>query len=197
MPEEYLQAVRDTGLSLRPDPDATIKVEVGRGKVLRLINREGDRDFYRVVYRGELYYLRKRDAVDYHGDVSADEIDADDDDAEEELDNEEDDLIPMELSDVPRRYTALQTISGLIRFAGWIVLLGGSLLSVAGGLVASSDEGSDDGTVAFVIIGGVAFSVITGIILLAVADIILLFIDVERNTRAAAIASMTMEEGDE
>ena len=195
MAEEYLRIVRDTTLSVRPGPSATRLVEVKRGTIIRLIDRHDDRhddrEFYKVAYQDQHYYLRKQDAVDYHGDAAAGEFDADTADLTE-LENEGDN-ISFELSDVARRYTALQTISSLLRYGGWIILVLGSIGSVLAGLGLWSD--TDTAPFALlVIIGGLLYSWAAGLIFLAGADILLLLVDVERNTRVIAVAMIQNEE---
>ncbi len=91
------------------------------------------------------------------------------------------------LDAVRREYPALQTISGVFRFLGWLTIvlgvLGAFLLAVAAG----SGEDGNPAVALLVLVGGVLCSATAGVILLALADLILLFIDIERNTRATAL----------
>lgn len=105
--------------------------------------------------------------------------------------------VPWLLAEVPRRFVALRAISGALQVLGWIVLVGGSLSSVIVGVAASSDESVEGVGGAIVIIAGIAVSAVYGIMLLAAAEIILLLVDVERNTRATAVATLEQQDLDE
>lgn len=83
-------------------------------------------------------------------------------------------------------------ITTVYRVLGWILLIGGSLLSIAAGIVMT--VGTDflgqnlpqfslAGTKAIVAaIGGVILSMLTGLVALAFADICSLLIDIRTNT---------------
>lgn len=91
---------------------------------------------------------------------------------------------------VENRYPALYTISTLLRFMGWVVIVGGILLSVIAGLVVGSTGDGDSGVFGFLVaIVGSFASIVQGIVVLALADLVLLFIDIERNTRVSALNS--------
>lgn len=95
---------------------------------------------------------------------------------------------------VEERYGALATVSTVLRILGWIILVGGILASVffAFGAFNTSAETGGDSFANFAAVSaifGVILSAVWGVILLALADLIRLLIDIERNTRAAALIS--------
>ncbi len=86
-------------------------------------------------------------------------------------------------------------MSTVFRVLGWLVLIGGMLLSIVGAITVGSsyEDGSSGAAALFIFVGGAVMSVLQGVLLLALADLILLFIDVERNTRATAMHVVKME----
>lgn len=91
------------------------------------------------------------------------------------------------VSEVRRRFPALQTISGVLRVAGWLILVIGITASIIGAVSAGSIEDGSAATAALALGSGLFSSVIVGVVLLAYADLILLMVDIERNTRATAV----------
>lgn len=95
-----------------------------------------------------------------------------------------------------RKYAALRVITTIYRVLGWILLIGGSLLSIAAGIVMGTGtellgqnlpQFSLTGTEAIVAaVGGVILSVLTGLVALAFADVCSVLMDIEANTRVQA-----------
>lgn len=112
----------------------------------------------------------------------------------DDLDEEDDD----DLLFVQPRYTVLASIGAVIRYVGAFVLVAGIIVSLLAGLavVASgnSDGGASPAAGVAVIIGGAAFSFICGLLLVAFADLVQLLIDVESNTRSAALDLASIED---
>lgn len=99
-------------------------------------------------------------------------------------------------TETSRKYAALRFITTVYRVLGWILLVGGSLLSIAAGIVMtvsmdflgqSLPQFSLAGTEAIVAaIGGVILSVLSGLVALAFADVCSVLMDIEANTRVQA-----------
>lgn len=95
-----------------------------------------------------------------------------------------------------RKYAALRVITTVYRVLGWILLVGGSLLSIAAGIIMtvgtnfleqSLPQFSMAGTEAIIAaIGGIILSVLSGLVALAFADICSVLMDIETNTRVQA-----------
>lgn len=186
MTEEYVETVRACSAYAGPHEDMPRLFDLERGDVLKLLNRDEDPRFLKVAFEGTVAYVLKEDAVDSTEERYA-AFEEQEVDAAFEADGEGD--VASEI--VRRGYPALYTISAFFRFIGWVVILAGVLLSViAGWSVGVAGNGGDGAAAVFgiiVAIGGSTASVVQGVLLLALADLILLFIDVERNTRAAAM----------
>lgn len=97
---------------------------------------------------------------------------------------------------VSRKYAALRVITTVYRILGWTLLVGGSLLSIAAGVVMSVGTGftgqslswlSLAGTEAIAAaVGGTILSVLSGLLALAFADVCSVLMDIEANTRLQA-----------
>lgn len=100
---------------------------------------------------------------------------------------------------VKKRYAALGTIGTILQVLGWIVLIGGVLISILYGVAVAAvgtDEEYSDLAVAAVVAGSVLASVVWGLMLIAVGEVIQLLIDVEQNTRATAVNTFDLAESD-
>lgn len=100
---------------------------------------------------------------------------------------------------VRKRYAALGTIGTILQVLGWIVLIGGVLISILYGVAVAAvgtEEEYSGLTVAAVVAGGVLASVVWGLMLIAVGEVIQLLIDVEQNTRATAVNTFDLAESD-
>lgn len=179
------------------------------GAVVRVL-REDDPAFFRVSYAGKAGFLLKDNAVDSTlqafvqrlGRERADRGASRPEEAGEPYGDEKPNVAvdaagprePDRLAEVPRRFGALNTIGTLFRIIGWIVIVAGILLSIIGaaaiGGAGAGTEAAGAGavTAVFILVGGIAGSLIYGVLLLAFADLVLLLIEVERNTRAAALS---------
>jgi hypothetical protein len=89
------------------------------------------------------------------------------------------------------KYGALRAVATVYRIIGWVVMVGGSLFSIALGVMALGATGALTdflplsaglGTVGIAVVGLIA-SVLSGLFLLAFADVCYVVIDIEKNTR--------------
>lgn len=97
---------------------------------------------------------------------------------------------------VPRKYGVLRAVATFFRIIGWMILIGGSLLSIAAGVLMTTGitfleqelpQPIPTNTEAIAIaVGGIIASVIYGLLTLAFADICLVLMDIEANTRQQA-----------
>ena len=154
-----------------------------RGSILRLHSEAKDPLLYLVSYRGWRVYvsqeaatLAEEDAIEGGPDGGLSGVEAKD---------AHDKGAGSGVS-IQRRYPTLQTISGFIRFLGWITIGLGSVGTILSASAISSGNDGSGAAAAAVLIGGLVGSVASGVILIALADLILVAIDIERNTRSSA-----------
>lgn len=90
------------------------------------------------------------------------------------------------------RYGALRAVATVYRIIGWVVMIGGSLFSIALAVIAlGGTEALTDfiplsaglGTVGIAVVGLIA-SILSGLFLVAFADLCYVLIDIEKNTRS-------------
>ena len=90
------------------------------------------------------------------------------------------------------KYGALRAVATVYRIIGWVVMIGGSLFSIALAVLALGGTGALTdfiplsaglGTVGIAVVGLIA-SILSGLFLLAFADLCHVLIDIERNTRS-------------
>jgi hypothetical protein len=90
------------------------------------------------------------------------------------------------------KYGVLRAVATIYRIIGWVVMIGGSLFSIALAVLAFSGSGTLSdivplsagmGTVGIAIVGLIA-SILSGLFLVAFADVCYVLIDIERNTRS-------------
>ncbi len=95
-----------------------------------------------------------------------------------------------------RKYAALKGVATIYRIIGWVVMVGGSLFSIALAVIAA--QGTEElkqfipwaqgvGMVGIAIVGVIA-SVLYGLFLIAFAELCYVLMDIEENTRAKARA---------
>ncbi len=79
--------------------------------------------------------------------------------------------VSMKAGEAGPKYTAMQLGESVMRIVGWVVIIGGCVVSVVmGAIVAISNDGSEaDGV--WIAIGGVIGSLVYGILSLAAADL--------------------------
>lgn len=99
----------------------------------------------------------------------------------------------IEIAAVPiRKYGALRAVATVYRIIGWVVMLGGTLFSIALAVIAA--QGMEE-LVAFIPLGaglgvvgiavvGVVVSILFGLFLIAFADLCCVLVDIEGNTRS-------------
>jgi len=89
------------------------------------------------------------------------------------------------------KYGALRAVATVYRIIGWVVMIGGSLFSIALAVLALGGTGALTdfmplsaglGTVGIAVVGLIA-SILSGLFLVAFADLCYLLIDIEKNTR--------------
>jgi len=89
------------------------------------------------------------------------------------------------------KYGALRAVATVYRIIGWVVMVGGSLFSIALAVLALSGTGaltdfpplsSGLGTVGIAVVGLIT-SILSGLFLVAFADVCYVLIDIEKNTR--------------
>jgi hypothetical protein len=94
-----------------------------------------------------------------------------------------------------RRYRTLRAVAIIYGIIGWVICLGGSLLSIAAAVMAAQgvtfleglvpEVGGTMGVGAVVVaVGGIVVSVLVGLFLLAFAELCNVAIDIEQNTRS-------------
>lgn len=90
------------------------------------------------------------------------------------------------------RYGALRAAATVYRIIGWVVMIGGSLFSIALAVMALGATGALTelmplsaglGTLGIALVGLIA-SVLSGLFLIAFADLCNVLVDIERNTRS-------------
>jgi hypothetical protein len=79
-----------------------------------------------------------------------------------------------------QRYPFLRFATAVLRVVGWIVLIGGVILSLGFGIFTGGLTG------AFIAIGGIIFCFLAWLFLLATRELFYLLIHVEENTRNTA-----------
>ena len=94
---------------------------------------------------------------------------------------------------VPRgKYGALRAVATVYRIIGWVVMIGGSLFSIALAVIAFGGTGAFTdfiplsaglGTVGIAVVGLIV-SILSGLFLVAFADLCYVLIDIEKNTRS-------------
>ncbi|MBM3142006.1 MAG: hypothetical protein FJ005_03015 [Chloroflexi bacterium] len=93
-----------------------------------------------------------------------------------------------------RKYGALRAVAIIYNIIGWVICVGGSLLSIAAAVMAAQDvaflkdlvpevAGAAGVGAAVIAVGGVVVSVLCGLFLVAFADLCNVAIDIEQNTR--------------
>jgi hypothetical protein len=87
------------------------------------------------------------------------------------------------------KFGALRAVATVYRIIGWVVMIGGSLFSIALGIMSVGATGALTdflpaglGTVAIAIVALIA-SILAGLFLVAFADVCYVLIDIEQNTR--------------
>ena len=96
----------------------------------------------------------------------------------------------------PRKYGALRAVAIIYRIIGWVICVGGSLLSIAAAVMAAQGvtflkdlvpevAGAAGVGAAVVAVVGIIFSVLGGLFLLAFADLCCVAMDIEQNTRSS------------
>ena len=89
------------------------------------------------------------------------------------------------------KYGALRAVATVYRIIGWVVMIGGSLFSIALAVLALGGTGALTdfiplsaglGTVGIAVVGLIA-SILSGLFLVAFADLCYVLIDIEKNTR--------------
>ncbi len=91
-----------------------------------------------------------------------------------------------------QKYAALRAVATVYKIIGWVVMVGGSLFSIALAVIAA--QGAEElsqfipldvgiGAVGIAIVGIIG-SVLYGLFLLAFADLCYVLMDIEQNTRA-------------
>jgi hypothetical protein len=88
------------------------------------------------------------------------------------------------------KYGALRAVATVYRIIGWVVMVGGSLFSVALAVLALGSTGAltdfipaGMGTVG-IAVAGLIGSILSGLFLVAFADVCYVLIDIEKNTRS-------------
>jgi hypothetical protein len=90
------------------------------------------------------------------------------------------------------KYGALRAVATVYRIIGWVVMIGGSLFSIALAVLALGGTGAladfiplsaGLGTVGIAVVGLIA-SILSGLFLVAFADVCYVLIDIEKNTRS-------------
>jgi len=99
----------------------------------------------------------------------------------------------IEIEAVPiRKYGALKAVATVYRIIGWVVMLGGTLFSIALAVIAAQGMeelvafipwGAGLGVMGIAIVG-VVVSILLGLFLVAFADLCCVLIDIEENTRS-------------
>jgi uncharacterized integral membrane protein len=93
---------------------------------------------------------------------------------------------------IVRKYAALKGVATIYRIIGWVVMVGGSLFSIALAVIAAQGTGElkqfipwaqGVGMVGIAIVGLIT-SVLYGLFLIAFADLCYVLMDIEENTRA-------------
>jgi hypothetical protein len=91
-----------------------------------------------------------------------------------------------------RKYGALRAVATIYRIIGWVVMVGGSLFSIALAVIGGQGVGAISqfipgggslGMLGIAIIGVIG-SILYGLFLVAFADLCFVLIDIERNTRS-------------
>jgi hypothetical protein len=89
------------------------------------------------------------------------------------------------------KYGALRAVATVYRIIGWVVMVGGSLFSIALAVLALGSTGAltdiiplsaGMGTVV-IAVAGLIGSILSGLFLVAFADVCYVLIDIEKNTR--------------
>jgi hypothetical protein len=92
----------------------------------------------------------------------------------------------------PRKYGALGAVATIYKIIGWVVMVGGSLFSIALAVIGIQGAGEFSelipwsaglGMVGIAIVG-VIVSILFGLFLVAFADLCYVLMDIERNTRS-------------
>jgi hypothetical protein len=88
------------------------------------------------------------------------------------------------------KYGALRAVATVYRIIGWVVMVGGSLFSIALAVLALGSTGALTdfmpaglGTVG-IAVAGLIGSILSGLFLVAFADVCYVLIDIEKNTRS-------------
>jgi hypothetical protein len=90
------------------------------------------------------------------------------------------------------KYGTLRAVATVYRIIGWVVMIGGSLFSIALAVLALGGTGALTdfiplsaglGTVGIAVVGLIA-SILSGLFLVAFADVCYVLIDIEKNTRS-------------
>jgi hypothetical protein len=88
------------------------------------------------------------------------------------------------------KYGALRAVATVYRIIGWVVMVGGSLFSIALAVLALGSTGAltdfpplSAGLGTVIAVAGLIGSILSGLFLIAFADICYALIDIEKNTR--------------
>jgi hypothetical protein len=94
------------------------------------------------------------------------------------------------IASAPHQYTALRTVGSVYYVLGWVVLIGGALFALGAGIIIGARVDAGGGAIILGLItflGGSMLSAIIGLPLLAFSNLVALLVDIEENTRAAAL----------
>jgi hypothetical protein len=102
---------------------------------------------------------------------------------------------PTAVKAPPRKYGTLRAVAVVYMIIGWVICVGGSLLSIAVALMAAQGVAFLKGLVpqvagaawvgaAVIVVVGVVVSVLSGLLFLAFAELCNVAIDIEQNTRS-------------
>jgi len=91
-----------------------------------------------------------------------------------------------------RKYGALRVTAMVYRIIGWVIMVGGTLFSIALAVIAVQGAGEFSELIpwsvgigtAGIAVAGVVVSILFGLFLIAFADLCYLLIDIESNTRS-------------
>jgi hypothetical protein len=92
----------------------------------------------------------------------------------------------------PRQYGVLRAVATIYKIIGWVVMVGGSIFSIALAVIGVQGAGAFSqfipwdaglGMVGIAIVG-VIVSILYGLFLVAFADLCYVLMDIERNTRS-------------
>jgi hypothetical protein len=85
-----------------------------------------------------------------------------------------------------RRYSALRTVSAILRVFAWIIAIVGTLFVIGAAIAAGADDDGGAGAAIGVLIGGLIAVGLYALFAFAAAEMIRLMIAIEANTRRTA-----------